>query len=166
MLFSDAIGNYSVMLWQEQVTIWWNDDDVHILLVHWQNSPVSYVVPTSNIILTLNQPDFALTPQCCVLIEKTVNTISKCSNQNCYSLLVGLMEFNANFNNISVISWRSVLLVEETGVPRENHLPVASHWHTFVLFLLAIVLSILTNSDYPFVIFKLFLSQSWYDVCT
>jgi len=34
--------------------------------------------------------------------------------------------------NISVISctWRSVLLVEETGVPRENHRPVASHWQT------------------------------------
>jgi hypothetical protein len=29
--------------------------------------------------------------------------------------------FNATFNNISVISWRSVLLVEETGVPGENH---------------------------------------------
>ena len=29
--------------------------------------------------------------------------------------------FSATFNNISVISWRSVLLVEETGVPRENH---------------------------------------------
>jgi len=29
---------------------------------------------------------------------------------------------NATFNNISVISWRSVLLVEETGVSRENHL--------------------------------------------
>jgi len=27
------------------------------------------------------------------------------------------MMFNATFNNISVISWRSVLLVEETGVP-------------------------------------------------
>jgi len=25
----------------------------------------------------------------------------------------------------SVISWRLVLLVEETGVPRENHLPAA-----------------------------------------
>jgi hypothetical protein len=37
------------------------------------------------------------------------------------------MVFNATFNNISVISWRSVLLVEETGVPGENHLPVASH---------------------------------------
>ena len=28
---------------------------------------------------------------------------------------------------ISVISWRSVLLVEETGVSVENHRPVASH---------------------------------------
>ena len=27
------------------------------------------------------------------------------------------MVFNATFNNISVISWRSVLLVAETGVP-------------------------------------------------
>ena len=35
--------------------------------------------------------------------------------------------FNATFNNISVISWQSVLLVEETGVPGENHRPVASH---------------------------------------
>ena len=31
------------------------------------------------------------------------------------------MEFNATFNNISVISWQSVLLVEETRVARENH---------------------------------------------
>jgi len=36
------------------------------------------------------------------------------------------MVFNATFNNISVILWRSVLLVEETGVPK-NHRPVASH---------------------------------------
>ena len=31
--------------------------------------------------------------------------------------LVWFMVFNATFNNISIISWRSVLLVEETGVP-------------------------------------------------
>ena len=31
------------------------------------------------------------------------------------------MVFKATFNNISVISWRSVLLVEETGVLGENH---------------------------------------------
>jgi hypothetical protein len=29
----------------------------------------------------------------------------------------GFMVFNASFNNISAISWRSVLWVEETGVP-------------------------------------------------
>jgi hypothetical protein len=40
------------------------------------------------------------------------------------------MVFNATFNNISVISWRSVLLVEETGVPGENHRPIASNWQT------------------------------------
>ena len=32
-----------------------------------------------------------------------------------------VMVFNTIFNNISVISWQSVLLVEETGVPGENH---------------------------------------------
>jgi hypothetical protein len=32
---------------------------------------------------------------------------------------VRIMVFNATFNNIPVISWRSVLLVEETRVPRE-----------------------------------------------
>jgi hypothetical protein len=31
------------------------------------------------------------------------------------------MVFNATFNNISIISWQSVLLVEETRVPGENH---------------------------------------------
>ena len=36
----------------------------------------------------------------------------------------GGLVFNATFNNISVISWRSVLLVEETGVPEENHRPI------------------------------------------
>jgi hypothetical protein len=31
-----------------------------------------------------------------------------------------MMVFNATFNNISVISWSSVLLVDETGRPGEN----------------------------------------------
>ena len=54
-------------------------------------------------------------------------------NQKCYKLLqtsisrnmfvvfVCLMVINATFNNISVISWRSVLLMEETGGLGENH---------------------------------------------
>jgi len=37
------------------------------------------------------------------------------------------MVFHTTFNNISVISWWSVLLPEETGVLGENHQHVASH---------------------------------------
>jgi len=37
------------------------------------------------------------------------------------------MVFNATFNYISVISWWSVLLVEESGNPEENYRPVTSH---------------------------------------
>ena len=44
--------------------------------------------------------------------------------------LVWFMVFNTTFNNISVMSWPSVLLVEETRVPGDNHWPVASHWQT------------------------------------
>jgi hypothetical protein len=38
--------------------------------------------------------------------------------------------YNTTLNTISVISCRSVSFVEETGVPRENHGPVAIHWQT------------------------------------
>jgi hypothetical protein len=35
--------------------------------------------------------------------------------------IINFIVFNTTFNNISVISWWSVILVEETGVPGENH---------------------------------------------
>ena len=35
--------------------------------------------------------------------------------------MVWFMVFNASLSNASVISWRSVLLVEETRVHEENH---------------------------------------------
>ena len=41
---------------------------------------------------------------CCLFYHRKVGLIRR------------FMVFNATFNNISVISWRSVLLVEETGV--------------------------------------------------
>jgi hypothetical protein len=34
--------------------------------------------------------------------------------------------FNATFSNISAISWRPVLVVEEAGVPGENHRQLGS----------------------------------------
>jgi hypothetical protein len=48
-------------------------------------------------------------------------------------LLVCLfMVFNDTFNYISAILWQSVLLVEETGVPGENHWLVVSYWQTLL----------------------------------
>jgi hypothetical protein len=40
------------------------------------------------------------------------------------------MVFKTTFNNISVISWWSVLLVEEIGIPGKNHQHVA---RTYIL---------------------------------
>jgi hypothetical protein len=45
--------------------------------------------------------------------------------------------FNATFKTFSVISWtswRSVLLVEETGVPRENHWQVTDKLYHIMLY--------------------------------
>ena len=43
---------------------------------------------------------------------------------------VMVIVLKATFDNISAISWRPGLLVEETGVPGENHRSAASHSQT------------------------------------
>jgi hypothetical protein len=50
-----------------------------------------------------------------------------------YNLLFDLFVFNATFSNISAISWQPVLVVEEAGVPGENHRPWASNWSALSL---------------------------------
>ena len=52
---------------------------------------------------------------------------------NILDWLIDFWCFNATFNNISAISWRPVLVVEEAGVPGENHRPWASNWSTLSL---------------------------------
>ena len=47
--------------------------------------------------------------------------------KNKLNIRMRVMVFNGTFNNISVISWWKVLLVEETGVPGENHKSVISY---------------------------------------
>jgi hypothetical protein len=64
---------------------------------------------------------------CRILVGAPRDFVSKIE----FSRLVWFMVFNATFNNISVISWRSVLLVEKTGVPGENHQHSTSHIQTF-----------------------------------
>jgi hypothetical protein len=51
------------------------------------------------------------------LLHLMLNTVQP---EEPHCLRVRVMVFNAAFNNISVISWQSVLLVEETRVPEEN----------------------------------------------
>jgi len=52
--------------------------------------------------------------------------------------MIRVIVFNVTFNNISVISWQSVLLVEETRVPGENwfikETSATIHFMHFVLF--------------------------------
>jgi hypothetical protein len=49
---------------------------------------------------------------------------------------LGVMLFNGTFNNISVTSWLSVLLVEETGVPilpfNHDHVMTAPYYDKIV----------------------------------
>jgi hypothetical protein len=60
-------------------------------------------------------------PACVIiLIEMYQNIV----NLNEFEFLV----FNATFSNISAISWRPVLVVEETRVPEENQRPWTSNW--------------------------------------
>ena len=66
------------------------------------------------------------------ILDHWINKNSKRSKKHLIIIWVRVwvMVFNATFNNILVISWLSVLLVEQTWVPRENHQPAASDWKT------------------------------------
>jgi magnesium-transporting ATPase (P-type) len=64
-----------------------------------------------------------------ILIALLVSSNSSCTSHQKNQLFsrifngVRVMVFNATFNNISVITWWSVLFLGETGVPGENHRP-------------------------------------------
>jgi hypothetical protein len=48
-------------------------------------------------------------------------------------LIDWFLVFNVTFSNISTISWQPVSVVEEAGVPGENHRPWACNWSTLSL---------------------------------
>jgi hypothetical protein len=68
-----------------------------------------------------------------VILHSELVWIRLREEQKYTGLVVRVMVFNATFNNISAILWQSVLLVEETGVPRENHWPAASLIQHYVI---------------------------------
>jgi hypothetical protein len=57
--------------------------------------------------------------------------INRMTHQNWKNRSVKVMVFNATLSNSSAMSLRSVLLVEDTGLPGVKlSVPVASHWQT------------------------------------
>ena len=71
---------------------------------------------------------YLLHTECIYSNQTTIRTLHRLSHY--YISRVRVMVLNATFSNISVVSWRSVLLVEETKVHEESHRPAASHSQT------------------------------------
>ena len=110
-----------------------------------------------NVLFIFNLHSWSYTTIHYIIIIKECNgdsTENDGGYRACYEgsvcLFVCLVVFNATFNNISVISWRSVSLVEETGGPRENHRSVASHWQNLVRIKSYIILLYIMNSHISF----------------
>ena len=67
---------------------------------------------------------------CCILAENVLDIYILDTYAHICNMWFRVMVFNATSNDISVISWQSVSLIGETGVPGENRRPAASHWQT------------------------------------
>ena len=90
----------------------------------------------SSIITVLNTTTSSLCDPCrtrakSLYNEKRINNYSyfpQWTYLNINWSIVGVLVFNTSFNNILVISWRSVLLVKKIGVLGQKHRPATSHW--------------------------------------
>ena len=82
------------------------------MYVGFYNTPVFYTNKTDSDNRTNKQTQISIThPSLYMLLQ-----------------IVIVLVFNATFSNISAISWRPVLVVEEAGAPKENHRPWTSNW--------------------------------------
>jgi hypothetical protein len=73
-----------------------------------------------------------------------------------------IVAFNVTFNNILVILWWSVLLVEITGVPRENHRPGARQDLNIITSKLTVKIRKNRLVNYCKIIFYFKYRRSWY----
>jgi len=93
-------------------------------IVHRDPQQTGLTVPQDSIVLEIKLLDFKMP----VLLEHMDQTsVIKVSWYCSEGVWLGVTLFNATSNNISVVSWRSVLLMEETRVPGEKHCPTTSH---------------------------------------
>ena len=114
---------------------------VHYIYIYTDDTPLSKLCST---VFSLSQghslfrPDFRCTKiakyKCTIQLSPSrgtlpflYKTVFHCRRVVFCGWLVLLTVFNTAFNNNSAILWRSVLLVEETGVSEENYQPFASN---------------------------------------
>jgi hypothetical protein len=88
------------------------------------------IVETVSSFVQFTQTDIShlfwfLVSECCIIVIRQEQIFTYIMARPSY-MVSGLLCLTP----ISVISWRSVLLVEEIGVPGENHWTAASHWQT------------------------------------
>ena len=101
-----------------------------------------------------------------LIMPADFNQIATFCNMVVFWLGCFFMVFNTTFNNISVTSWQSVLLLEEMGVPRENHWPAVSHWKSLSHNVLHLAMSGIRTILYEKVFFyDLWGDKPWDDIC-
>ena len=113
-----------ILVWSNTLSKWY-------LWINWKNKQI---LGRQNIfkIQFENPRNTKLTPITCIRMTLTLlawyrhftiksGGVKRFISLNLFYWLVWFMVFNATFKNVSVISWRSVLLVEETRLPGENH---------------------------------------------
>ena len=124
---TDSTGNCTLHMpsWSI-IDVWLTDAGIDIIIIYIRDIVFRPIIKASWV--------FVLS---CTRIARTLR--KEYSPRQCPMRLTGMqyvligvrvMVFNATFNNISVISWRSVLLVEEIGEPREKHRPATNYWQT------------------------------------
>jgi hypothetical protein len=126
MVFNSPFNNILTISWRSILLV---EETIHCCVPEmniWQ-----YTVLKLVLILIFN---FSLWPTAGDQMSRNLCRTSGMILYTCY--IIKLYEkkgdinklYETPFNNILTISWRSILLVEETGVPWKNYRPVASHW--------------------------------------
>ena len=126
--------------WSLSTSTWWRTGKLCVLSHgHYQPAPgdgLGSSVCWAMVTITINQNLVTHWEALCVEPWSPSPVSVSCYSVRAFSWITrwmvwfGFIVFNATFNNISVISWWSVLLVVETRGPGKNHRTAASHWQT------------------------------------